>query len=640
MQSLIFVWLLLTTPSFARAEAPVDQRAKQVWQLLDYIAVDYGSAVKDGAVVSKDEYAEMMEFASAAARQLGELPAGAAAASLRAQAQKLQQLIAQKADPELVGTQARQLAKALLLAYPVTMAPKASPDLTLGARLYQNQCSACHGATGRADGPLAASLNPAPIAFTDMARARQRTPFALHQIISNGVGGTSMPAFAALSDDERWALAFYASTLSNTDSERQAGARLWASDRRQQNVVADLAALSATSEATLAASLGDQPARALLAYLRSTPAAVVSVTPDTLALAKTRLSDSVQALQRGDHAEARRLALSAYLDGFEPVEPALAAKNKYLFEEIEKAMGSYRGALGSGSVASALSIAGKLQALLSEAQEALRGSTDPLSTFVGALTILLREGVEALLVVVAMISFLKKAERTDVLPYLHAGWVSALAAGGATWAIATYVVDVSGASRELTEGVSAIFAAVMLLGVGMWMHQKSIAGRWQAYVKATLTVALSRQSAAVLFLLAFVTVYREVFETVLFYAALWTPGNGGYMLAGLGAGIVLLCGMAFLLLRSAARLPISQFFAVSSALVAILAVILMGKGVAALQKVGYLALSPVSIPRIDVLGIYPSLQTLSAQLMIVAIIVATGVHNMRSRKKVALAGNA
>jgi high-affinity iron transporter len=97
-------------------------------------------------------------------------------------------------------------------------------------------------------------------------------------------------------------------------------------------------------------------------------------------------------------------------------------------------------------------IAQKLQSQLDDAQEALGGTNDAISTFLGALTILLREGLEALLVVVAMMAFLKKADRTDVLPYVHAGWVTALAAGGLTWAVATYVVDLSGASREMTEG--------------------------------------------------------------------------------------------------------------------------------------------------------------------------------------------
>jgi high-affinity iron transporter len=242
-------------------------------------------------------------------------------------------------------------------------------------------------------------------------------------------------------------------------------------------------------------------------------------------------------------------------------------------------------------------------------------------------------GLEALLVVIAMIAFLKKAERQYVFPYVHAGWIAALAAGGLTWVVATYLVDLSGASREMTKGFSAIFAAVVLLAIGIWMHQKSLAGRWQAYVKQKLSSALNKKSVMMLFLLSFVTVYREVFETVLFYAALWTENNGVYLLAGLGTGIVILSAIAVILLRSTARLPISQFFAFSSALVAVLAVVLMGKGVAALQKVGFLEITPITMPRIDVLGIYPSIQTILAQVLILIVIMIGVVYNIRSQKK-------
>lgn len=95
------------------------------------------------------------------------------------------------------------------------------------------------------------------------------------------------------------------------------------------------------------------------------------------------------------------------------------------------------------------------------------------------MTILLREGLEALLVVVAMIAFLRQAKRPDVLPYVHAGWLGALAAGGVTWAIATYAVSISGANREVTEGLSSLFAAAVLLSVGIWMHQRAslVSGR-------------------------------------------------------------------------------------------------------------------------------------------------------------------
>jgi len=340
----------------------------------------------------------------------------------------------------------------------------------------------------------------------------------------------------------------------------------------------------------------------------------------------------VAAFDQGDKSTASRLALSAYLDGFEPVEPALAAKNQSLFQDIEKTMGLYRNAITTGQAEQVRDIARHLQTMLTQAQDALGGTNDPLSTFLGALTILLREGLEALLVVVAMMAFLKKAERTDVLPYVHAGWIVALAAGGLTWAVATYLVDLSGASREMTEGFSAIFAAAVLLGVGMWMHQKSLAGRWQAYVKQKLSSALNKRSAIMLFVLSFVTVYREVFETVLFYAALWSEGNGIYLLAGLGSGIAILAIIAVVLLRSSARLPIRQFFAFSSALVAVLAVVLIGKGVAALQKVGFLHITPISMPRIDVLGIYPSMQTVIAQVAILLIIVLSFAYNLRSQK--------
>ena len=241
--------------------------------------------------------------------------------------------------------------------------------------------------------------------------------------------------------------------------------------------------------------------------------------------------------------------------------------------------------MATGTIAEVESTAALLFTLFDRVESRLGSSeSDAASTFVGALTILLREGIEALLVVVAMIAFLRKAERRDVLPYVHAGWAIALAGGGVTWLAATYLVGISGASRELTEGFSSLFAAVVLLGVGMWMHQKSVAGRWQTYLHAKLSAALTQRTAWLLFGLSFIAVYREVFETVLFYAALWTPGNGLPLLAGLGSGLVVLGILATVLLRTSARLPIGQFFAASSLLVAVLAVVLAGKGVAALQE--------------------------------------------------------
>tara|TARA_Y100000588_G_scaffold263804_1_gene278493 strand:- start:2926 stop:4098 length:1173 start_codon:yes stop_codon:yes gene_type:complete len=385
----------------------------------------------------------------------------------------------------------------------------------------------------------------------------------------------------------------------------------------------------------LADKLDVPSAKALTAYLRANPNALNVNSPKGTAIAKAKLSESVTALLAGDRAGATKLALSAYLDGFEPVEPALATRNRPLFEKIEAAMVSYRALVAKGAPTDVQTAQQRLQGLLDEADKVLAPSEDDaVAAYVGALTILLREGLEALLVVVAMLAFLKKAERQDVVVYVHAGWIVALAAGGITWAVATYLVGVSGASRELTEGFSSLFAAVVLLGVGMWMHQKSVAGRWQVYLKEKLSSALNKRTAWFLFSLAFVAVYREVFETVLFFAALWTEGNGWPLLAGLGTGIVLLALLAIILLRTSARLPIGQFFAASSLLVAVLAVVLAGKGIAGLQEAGLLHTSPIAIPRIDLLGIHPSWQTLLAQLAVLFTALVAFAFNLRSKRQI------
>ncbi len=629
----IFMLCLMHSVSPAHADEFVTQsKTKQIWQLLDYLAVDYGKSVQDGNIISKPEYAEMQEFVSAAERQLVELPPTPAKPALSASAADLRKAVAEKASPTKVSVQAHHLAAALLAAYPVPVSPLKPPNLQLGATLYQSLCASCHGITGHADGPLAAKLSPPPIALAEHNRARERSVFSLQQIITQGVDGTSMPSFAQLSDDERWAIAYFASTLSYSAAEHQAGAKLWSSRPDLHRAVPTLDKLSQTSESALAESIGTDVARPLMAYLRSAPDALNASSANSLLIAKTILKESIAAMDKGDMTAASRLALSAYLEGFEPVEPALKAKNKQLFADIEKAMGDYRNAVTSSQIRQARDIELRLQTLLNEAQVALDSSNDPLSTFIGALTILLREGLEALLVVVAMLAFLKKAERQDVLPYVHAGWATALAAGGLTWAAATYLVDLSGASREMTEGFSAIFAAVVLMAVGIWMHQKSLAGRWQAYVKEKLSSALNKKSAMMLFLLSFVTVYREVFETVLFYAALWTENNGVYLLAGLGTGVVILSAIAVLLLRSSARLPISQFFAFSSVLVAVLAFALMGKGVAALQKVGFVKATPIAMPHIDMLGVYPTMETIVAQTLILGIIAISVAYNLRPKQ--------
>ena len=619
----------LAVLAFSAAYADVEADVRQVWQMLDYLAVDYGGAVSAGAVSSESEYKEMQEFAAAAGTRIAALPARDGQRSLIDQATRLKTEVESKADLKQVAGTAHQLADQLLALYPVPAAPTAPPDLTRGATLYATECAACHGPTGHGDGAAAADLDPPPIAFTDITRARERSLFSLYQTISQGVQGTSMTGFATLPDADRWALAAYVGGLAYSPDVVAEGERLWREDAKLRTRFPDLLSLSRATESTLAAEIGSDHAPAVLAYLRAHPE---SLRADSLAVARNRLHESVQAYQKGDTQGAARLALSAYLDGFEPIEPQLAARDPELLRQVEASMGAYRALISRQAPPEELQErAGTIEDLFNASAAALqRTSGDASAAFVGSYTILVREGLEALLIVVAIIAFLGKANRRDVLPYVHAGWIGALVAGLLTWAAATSLITISGASRELTEGYSSLFAALVLLSVGLWMHQKSIAGRWQRYVNEQLSNTLNSRSAWLLGGLAFIAVYREVFETILFYVALWTEGNGKAILGGLGAGAVTLAIIATLLLRSSARLPIGKFFAWSSILIAVLAVVLAGKGVSALQEAGVLNVTPVEFPRVDLLGIYPTLQTLLAQLVVAVFSIVGFTYNTRS----------
>jgi high-affinity iron transporter len=626
LRFIILMLIGLTLPIGAFAQTRNDPATVQTaWRLLDYLAVDYGGAVADGKVKSPSEYAEMSEFSASVQTRLGTLSPSPAKAALITKADELKASIASKASPGAVAALAHGLAADLLAAYPVPLAPISPPDLGKGAALYKDNCAGCHGMNGEGMGPDAAKLHPRPIAFADAARARQRSAFGLYQVISQGLDGTPMRSFSELAAQDRWALAFYAGRFAFSEERAREGERLWKTDAAVRQAIPDMVTLAGLTPAALAAKIGDDKANALTAYLRRNPDAVTKSGAGSLSLTRTKLAESLKAYAAGNREAAEELALAAYLDGFEPVESVLRSRDADLMTRIEGAMGEVRAAIHSGKpLAEVTGQVQKLDALFADAEAALApDQASDASTFLGAFTILLREGIEALLIVVAMIAFLRKAERGDALRYVHGGWIAALLAGLLTWFTATYFIGVSGASRELTEGFGSLFAAIVLLSVGLWMHGKSQAGQWQKYINEKLSVALSKRSAWFLFALAFLVAYREVFETILFFIALWTQGNGSWILGGAGAGILSLGIIAWVMLRYSQKLPIEKFFAYSSALIAVLTIVLAGKGVAALQEAGMIGIEPLAgFPHITMLGMFPSLQTVIAQLLALAAVIA------------------
>jgi len=614
---LLIALALLVAPLSAPA-----QEAQTLLHLLDYMGVDYAGAVEHGKVKSVDEYKEMQEFAAQAASRVRALPENAKREALARQADALVALVAGKGEPAAVSAATTALRHAIVEAYQLRLAPRSAPPMDRAAALYAADCTACHGANGRGDGPAAKALDPVPANFHDLERMRQRSAYGLYSTITLGVSGTSMAPFKRLTDEERWALAFYAGSLGTPAADAAAGKRLWASGKARE-AFPDLVNVATLSRNEVVAKYGED-AGLVQDYLRTDPQAL---RPAPLAYAREKVAEAREAMSRGDARTAREAAIKAYLEGYELVEAPLANVDPDLMHEGEREMLELRSAIERGEPADAFARrAQRVDEVLAAAQDRLgAGELSGATAFTASFIILLREGLEAILVLAAIIAFVVKTGRRDALPWVHAGWIVALALGALTWALATFAIEISGANRELTEGITALIAAAMLLYVGYWLHAKSYAQAWSRFLREQIGQALARRTLWAMAGVSFLAVYREIFEIVLFYQALWVqagPGGHHAVLVGILAALGSLAVIGYALLRFSVRLPIGPFFGATSALLALLAVVFTGHGIAALQEAGVIGVTAFHFHAVPLLGIYPSREALGAQIVALALVAA------------------
>ncbi|WP_346838866.1 cytochrome c/FTR1 family iron permease [Microbulbifer sp. SAOS-129_SWC] len=616
---LLQLLLIFSVAAGARAQQGGlnEQELRQLMQMAEYVGVDYPGAVRDGEIISKDEYAEMQEFGQLLADRSAKLADSDAARGIRAEAAALNTAIANKADLPTIKAHTAKLRAGLLAVAPALALPAALLDEGASKALFEANCAACHGASGHGDGPLAAHLDPPPINFHDRERAENRSLLGLYDAISKGLDGTSMPAFTQLSEQQRWSLAFYVGGLAFRGADTAAAK---GTDLRLQDLVM-------FSPQVLGENKPGIPAAAIAA-LRADPAPLFAQragkqTQNPLDVARSQLKKSLAAYQAGDFSGARTLAVSAYLDGFELVESSLDSRDIKMRKAIESQLLGLRAQLKAQS--NPQQVAQQVTDILKQLDDAealMQGSN--LSTpalFLASLIILLREGLEALLVVIALVTILIKTGRSDALRYVHLGWIGAVAAGFATWVAAQELITISGANREVMEGAAAMVAAAVLFYVGYWMHSKTHAQEWQKYIQSRIDRSLTAGTLWGIAGLAFIAVYREIFETVLFYQSLLTQtatGQYSALWGGIAVAMGLLALIGWASVRYSARLPIGKFFSTTTFILLALSFVLAGKAVKALQEAALIGINslPVSFS-FDWLGIYSTWQGIGLQVAIV-----------------------
>jgi high-affinity iron transporter len=379
-------------------------------------------------------------------------------------------------------------------------------------------------------------------------------------------------------------------------------------------------ALSAEPPDAAAVTSGAAAIRTELAPLLSGTASSNAPAPSGTASLSTLLASidrGITAIGQQDVTTARA-AVEQVRDEWVQVETDVKARDPQAYRTSEDRMAEAASAL-SASPPRTDEALGSLTAMRTDLaplaeQPARYGMLD-------AAVILLREGLEALLVVAALLAFLAKAGHQD-----KQGWIWGGAGVGVLLSVAlAFVIQslfstaVGGTSRELLEGITGLLAAAMLVYVSYWLHSRSSLKAWQAYVRDRTAAALAGGGMFSLGLISFLAVFREGAETSLFYIgiassiALTDLALG----VGLGAAGLVLIGVAMLVFGM--RIPIRPFFLISSLLLYYLAFKFIGTGLHSLQVAGVLPATPAALPAWEVVGLFPTWETTLPQLGLLAL---------------------
>ena len=545
--------------------------ARRVVAATSLAAKEYALGVTEGGgrVTQLEEVEEARLFIRNAREDVPQLPAAVRAAA-DSQLAAIAALIATLAPPADVERQADALTRAIAAAAggAVDPTPRRRPSLARGRAVFAERCQPCHGDRGAGDGPQARHMVGPRPA--DFGDPAVMGNASLTDVFRRVTIGVPGTAMPA-----------YEGALSEEDR--------WA----VANFVMTLQFQGSATAATFAAV--------------------------------RRQVDSAVA-HRSD-----REVFEAYLT-FEQVEAELRVRDGDLARALEAEFATLRMRIAGAEAAALDSLRGRLLAGLERAERRVSDRPSAAGLFAQSSLLLLREGFEAILILAALLTFLTRAGADDRRRHVTGGALWAVAASLATWVLVEWLFQVSAAQREALEGATMLLATAVLFWVSYWLLSKVDVARWTAFVKGRMNSALAGGSGLALASVAFLAVYREGLETILFYQALFASAGGRPVpvAAGMLVGGAALALLYVAIHRFGLRIPMRPFFALTSAVLYYMAFVFAGKGIAELQEAGVLGISPVSwAPRVPALGIYPTAQSLALQGVLLAAALVAVVWALR-----------
>ena len=341
------------------------------------------------------------------------------------------------------------------------------------------------------------------------------------------------------------------------------------------------------------------------------------------------------------------VARSAYLDSYENIELPLRPIDPDFTLDMEIKFAELRNMIEQGAeYENIVKKIGEIQKGLDESERLVSGigTIAPGIAFTSSFSIIFREGLESALIIGAIITYLEASRNERFKKHVYYGIILAASATALTWMIAEFFIELSGASRELIEAIAGISAVAVLFWVSFWVLNKIETKKWIEFVKSKVWKATTTGSVMVFVLLSFFTVYREGFETVLFYQAMLSYAKHMelFVILGMIIGLAVIIGVAFIVRKLGKKLPLRVLFGLTMGIGAYMSITFLGNAIREFQEVGYITTTHLFgiIPRLDVnlatmTGIHPTLETVVAQLTLLSVYLVGSVYILiiQPRKK-------
>ncbi|EZX21802.1 hypothetical protein V070_01586 [Staphylococcus aureus C0673] len=328
---------------------------------------------------------------------------------------------------------------------------------------------------------------------------------------------------------------------------------------------------------------------------------------------------------KNDNLAKSKQALQQFIIAWPNVESEISTRNGALYTKIEQKIPQYAGQLDEDNKDD---IGSQLETLNQEIKSTISKTS---YTFWDAALILLREGVEALLIIMALLTVTRKSEQTKASKWIITGSVIGIVLSIALAFIFKAIFENLGSTRELTEGLVGIGSVILMIIVGIWLHSKSSLDSWQNFINKNMDKAMSTGSIVTFGLVAFLSVFREGAETIIFYLGIVGKISTWSLILGIIVASVILALIAIFFNQITKWIPIHRLFFIMSLFIFILAFKILGVSIHTLQILNIVPQHTINhLPFIDLIGFYPTYETLIPQLALVILVV---IYYTMSKKK-------